>query len=124
MERFSLLFQGPGGGFSCLFPKKKDGQGRVQTIQANPASTEANSPDLSSTRIANRTIPRIAGMGSPEIQQREDQNEWNRSKVESRNVDSESPIRIATYECLAATLDSHDSNRTILNPVLPFLAFL
>ena len=35
--------------------------------------------------------------------------ESNRNRAESRTFDSESPIRIATYQCLAATLESHDS---------------
>ena len=50
-------------------------------------------PELRGTesRIANRTIPRIAGPESPEIRQREAQSESNRSKVESRKIDSESP---------------------------------
>ena len=45
---------------------------------------------------------------------------WNRHKVaESRKIDSESTIRIATYQCLAATLESLDSNRPILKrPIL------
>ena len=49
--------------------------------------------DLSGTesRIANRTIPRIAGLESPEIPQREAEKESNRSKVESQKIDSESP---------------------------------
>ena len=43
------------------------------------------------SRIANRTIPRIVGVESPEIPQREYKKESNRSEVESRKVDSESP---------------------------------
>ena len=58
-------------------------------------------------------------------------------KAESWKFDSELPIRIATYQSFAATLESHDSHRTVLNrpildsesliqrhyPDLPILAF-
>ena len=49
--------------------------------------------ELSGTesRIANRTIPRIAGLESTEIPQREAKHELNRNKVEARKIDSESP---------------------------------
>ena len=73
------------------------------------------------SRIMNRTIPRIAGLESPEIPQREAKNESNRSKVESRKIDSESPSESHPNNALKfkATLESHGSNRTILNgPIL------
>ena len=50
--------------------------------------TELSDTEL---RIANRTIPIIAGLESPEILQQEEKNEPNRSKAESRQIDSESP---------------------------------
>ena len=34
-------------------------------------------------------------------------------KVESRKIDSESPIRIETYQCFVVSLESHDSSRII-----------
>ena len=49
-------------------------------------------------------IPRIAGQESPEFPRRED---------------SELPIRIATYQCLAETLELQDSNRPILDSESP-----
>ena len=65
------------------------------------------------SRIANRTIRRIAGLKSPESLQREAKNDSNRSKVESRKIDSESPSESHPI------LESHDSNRTIQNrPIL------
>ena len=53
--------------------------------------TQTICPWLSGTesRIANRTIPGIAGLESPEIEKRK--YELNRSKVESQKIDSESP---------------------------------
>ena len=39
----------------------------------------------------------------------------SRIAVETQKIKSESPIRIATCQCLAATLASHDSTRTIPN---------
>ena len=51
-------------------------------------------PSLNGTesRIANRTIPRIVGLQSPEIPQREaKKKKSNRSKTESQKIDSESP---------------------------------
>ena len=52
------------------------------------------------SRIANRAIPRIAGLESKEILQREAENESNRSKVESRKVNSESGRPRALFESL------------------------
>ena len=66
--------------------------------------------DLSGTesRIANRTIPGIAGLESREIPQREAKNEPNRSKAESRKIDSERhPNRVLSK--LKAILESHAS---------------
>ena len=45
----------------------------------------------------------------------EHRNESNRSRVEPQKIDSEPPIRIATCQCLAATLELHNSDRTVLN---------
>ena len=59
----------------------------------NEVPKKANIIDLSGTesRIANRTIPKIAGPELPEITQREAEYGSNRSKVESGKIDSESP---------------------------------
>ena len=35
--------------------------------------------------------------------------EWSLSKVESREIHSESPIQVTGYQCLAVTLESHES---------------
>ena len=61
----------------------------------------------------NRTIPRIAGLQLPEIPQREAKNE-----VElQQSSQNRHPNRILSM--LKPTLESHDSNRTILNrPIL------
>ena len=50
-------------------------------------------PNLSGTesRIENHTIPRIAGLESPDIPRREEKDESNRNKEESRKSNSESP---------------------------------
>ena len=43
------------------------------------------------SRIANRTIPRIAGRNRQKFRNEKQNNESNRGKVESRKIDSESP---------------------------------
>ena len=71
----------------------------VNSVQAGCiVKCEAQKLSGTESRIANRTIPGIAGLESPEIPQRETKIESNRSKVESRKIDSESPS------------ESHDSN--------------
>ena len=71
-----------------------------------------SAPDLSGGGVARNSAAR------------RQKKESNRNKVESQTIDSESPselhpIRIASYQCLKAILESHDSNPTILNrPIL------
>ena len=75
----------------------------------------ALSDDLSGTesRIANRTIPRIAGPESPEIRSEKQNNESNRSQVENRRKSIQNRHPNRGLQMLKATLESHDSNRTI-----------
>ena len=58
-------------------------------------------------RIANRTIPRIAGLESPGTPQtRSRKHESDRNEVESRKIASESPSESHAYQCLS--LLAHD----------------
>ena len=78
-------------------------------------------PDLSGTesRIANRTIPRIAGRNRQKFHSEKQNIEPNRSKVASRKTDSESSSESHLNKCLKSTLQSHDSNRPILDSESP-----
>ena len=65
------------------------------------------------SRITNRTIPRIVGLESPDVPQREAKNGANRSKAESPKIDSESPSELhpinAQSELGTTRFESHDS---------------
>ena len=58
-----------------------------------PVQPQPQSRKLSGTesRIANRTVPRIAGRNRQKFRRKKQKVESNRSKVESRKIDSESP---------------------------------
>ena len=78
----------------------------------------ATFPALSGTesRIAKRTIPRIAGLESPEIPQREAKKMSRIAAKYSRrkSIQNRHPNRILSM-LKVARFESHDSNRTILN---------
>ena len=67
------------------------------------------------SRIANRTIPRIAGLGSPEIPQRETISESNRNKAEIEKNQFRIAIRIASYQCLKQPWNRAILHRSILD---------
>ena len=68
-------------------------------------------PKLSGTEslIANRMLPKIAGLNRQKFRSEKQKNESNRNKVESRKIDSESPSESHPINAYAATLESHDS---------------
>ena len=69
-------------------------------------SCALESSGLSGTesRIANRTLPRITGLESPEILQREAKQEVESQQSRVAENRFRLAIRIAAYTCLAATL--------------------
>ena len=103
-----------------LFEIAPKGPFLVQLAPFGPSpcllSPRLDFPDLQKRHriavLANCTLPRIAGLESPEILQREAKKKLSRSKVESRNIDSESPSEShpinAESDLGIAGLESHD----------------
>ena len=97
--------------FSCL----------IRSREPPPKWKNSGSP----TRIANRTsrasqscgpgIARISAAGSTKV---------SGIAAESQKIDSESPIRIAAYQCLAATVAFRERPSGLIQHVLTVLAFL
>ena len=94
---------GEGSQFSKHYRQNEDQEGPSSGIES---------------RIANRTMSRVAGRNRQTFRSEKHKHEWNRSRVELWKIDSESLIHIATYQYLAETLESHDLNRPTLNRTL------
>ena len=101
MDKKSLFFLVV---FLAIFQKKQGNEGQG-------SGTES--------RIANRTIPRTAGLASPEIPQRE-ATKMSRIAVKQnrgKSIQNRHPNR--SLPMLKVTLESHDSNRTIQSRPIP-----
>ena len=85
---------------------------RFSDLRHTPLTGVYNDTKLSGTesRIANRTIPSIAGRNRQKFRSEKQKIESNRSKVESRKIESESPFESHPNNAQSDILESHDSD--------------